>query len=133
MKISFADTFFYVALLDVRDQHHERVNAHLREHDDFHVTTRWVLVELANALAGTAFRLAAARLISRLESDADTMVVKSNDELYERGLKLYIERPDKDWSLTDCISILVMQEHQITEALTRDRHFEQAGFRPVFA
>jgi len=51
----------------------------------------------------------------------------------ERGLKLYTERPDKDWSLTDCISFVVMEEHGIIEALTGDHHFEQAGFKPVFA
>ena len=45
-----------------------------------------------------------------------------------RGVALYAERPDKDWSLTDCISFVVMRTMDITEALTGDRHFEQAGF-----
>jgi hypothetical protein len=46
----------------------------------------------------------------------------------ERGWALYADRPDKYWSLTDCISFVVMKDHQITEALTGDHHFEQAGF-----
>ena len=48
--------------------------------------------------------------------------------LMDRGLAIFAERQDKDWPLTDCISFVVMQEQGITEALTGDRHFEQAGF-----
>ena len=46
----------------------------------------------------------------------------------EEGLGLYESRPDKEWSLTDCISFVVMKKEGIVEALTEDRHFEQAGF-----
>ncbi len=45
----------------------------------------------------------------------------------------YGGRPDKEWSLTDCISFVVMQDEQIIEALTADRHFEQAGFKVLLA
>jgi predicted nucleic acid-binding protein len=45
-----------------------------------------------------------------------------------RGIQLYDSRPDKQWSLTDCISFVVMQDRGIVEALTGDHHFEQAGF-----
>ncbi len=54
-------------------------------------------------------------------------------DLYHRGLNLYGDRPDKEWSLTDCISFAVMSEQHIVEALTRDRHFKQAGFVALFA
>jgi hypothetical protein len=50
---------------------------------------------------------------------------------FDAGMELYADRPDKDWSLTDCISFVVMQERGITDALTGDRHFEQAGFRAL--
>lgn len=53
--------------------------------------------------------------------------------LFDRGIELYNARDDKDWSLTDCISFVVMEEHGIKEALTGDRHFEQAGFRALLA
>ena len=80
----------------------------------------------------TPFQMTAG-FLQDMESDPDTIIVKHNDDLYHKGLKLYAERPDKDWSLTDCISFVVMREHQITEALTGDHHFEQAGFKAFFA
>jgi uncharacterized protein len=98
------------------------------------VTTRWVLAEAANALGGTSsLRRQVTILLNDLEQDASTVIIKPSDELYLRGLQLFSTRPDKDWSLTDCISFVVMQEHCIAEALTRDRHFEQAGFKAIFA
>jgi hypothetical protein len=55
-------------------------------------------------------------------------MIPATQELFDRGVALYESRPDKEWSLTDCISFVVMADHGITEALTGDRHFEQAGF-----
>ena len=63
-----------------------------------------------------------------LTADPATQIVASSADLWKRGRSLYASRPDKDWSLTDCISFVVMQEHGLTEALTADHHFEQAGF-----
>jgi hypothetical protein len=51
--------------------------------------------------------------------------------LFDARVALYGERMDKDWPLTDCISFVVMQREGITDALTGDRHFEQAGFVPL--
>jgi len=51
--------------------------------------------------------------------------------IFAGGLDLYRERPDKDWSLTDCISFVIMRQQQITDALTADLHFVQAGFRAL--
>jgi uncharacterized protein len=55
-------------------------------------------------------------------------IIKANDALFQAGMNLYRNRPDKGWSLTDCISFVVMREHAVQEALTGDHHFEQAGF-----
>ena len=60
-------------------------------------------------------------------------ILPATEELFERGIKLHRERPDKEWSLTDCISFVVMQDEQLIEALPADRHFEQAGFKPLLA
>ncbi len=55
-------------------------------------------------------------------------LISIDEELYEAGWKLYAKRPDKDWGIVDCISFIVMQRQGITEALTTDKHFKQAGF-----
>lgn len=133
MTSRFADTWFYIALLDRDDQHHQRVRRFISENDDIYVTTRWVLAEAANALGSTPLRRQVTILLNDLEQDASTVVIKPSDELYARGLQLFTTRPDKGWSLTDCISFVVMQEHRMTEALTADHHFQQAGFQAVFA
>lgn len=54
-----------------------------------------------------------------------------SEQLYAQALRLYRERPDKEWSLTDCVSLIVMRERNMTEALTADEHFQQAGFRAL--
>lgn len=133
MTTRFADTFFYLSLIDERDEHHQRVVEFIRASRDFMVTTRWVLVETANALARTSLRNEVVDLLRTLEDDPDVIVLGPSDDLYEQGLDLYARRPDKAWSLTDCISFVVMEAHHLTEALTGDHHFQQAGFKPVFA
>ncbi len=133
MTTRFADAWFYIALLDRDDQHHHRVREFTIANDDIYVTTRWVLAEVANALGGTSLRKQVTVLLNDLEQDPSTVIIKPSDALYLRGLQLFSTRPDKNWSLTDCISFVVMEEHRLTEALTGDRHFEQAGFNAVFA
>lgn len=66
--------------------------------------------------------------MARLRGNVNTPVLPTSAELFDAGLALYPARPDKEWSLTDCTSFVVMQREGITEALTDDHHFEQAGF-----
>jgi predicted nucleic acid-binding protein len=66
-----------------------------------------------------------------LRSESTVKIIPSNAELFAAGVKLYAERPDKEWSLTDCISFVIMQQEGLSDALTGDRHFEQAGFRAL--
>lgn len=133
MRSIFADTWFFIAWLDPDDARHQEALDWLEKSSDFIITTRWVLTELANALGGTPLRRCTATLLQSIETDPFFTVIQASDNLYLRGLKLYASRSDKNWSLTDCISFVVMQEQEITEALTGDHHFEQAGFRPLFA
>lgn len=131
MKGMFADAFFYVACLNRADQHHEKVMAFARRPLGRIVTTRWVLMELADALAASASRSRVAAFVRRLELDAQTTVIEASPTLFQRGLSLYDERPDKQWTLTDCISFVVMADEGLTDARTGDHHFEQAGFRAL--
>jgi len=66
-----------------------------------------------------------------LQGDANVEIVPLARPLIERAMKLYSERPDKEWGLTDCASFVVMEDRGIREALTADEHFQQAGFRAL--
>jgi len=130
MKRAFADTGYYLALLNARDQHHGAAAAAAREWTRF-VLTDFVLVEVGNAVAASARRGTFPRLVRHLRQDPDTVVIPVSRELLAAGVDLYERRPDKDWSLTDCISFVVMDEEGLSDALTADHHFEQAGFRAL--
>ena len=71
------------------------------------------------------------QVLTRLRSESDATIIDPTPELFELGCRFYIARPDKKWSLTDCISFIVMEREYMTDALTADRHFEQAGFRTL--
>jgi len=131
MKAVFAGTAFFVALINSRDQYHERaveLNAVLEYPL---LTTAWILLELANALSASRFRPRFERVLHGLRTVPNVEIIPANSALFERGCKLYIDRSDKEWSLTDCISFEVMQERDLADALTADHHFAQAGFRPL--
>jgi hypothetical protein len=127
----FADTWFYLALFNARDAHHRRAVEFAAGFTGAVVTTQWVLTEVADAFAGTPQRRELRGKFGLLAGDAGTQIVGASPELFERGLALYEARPDKEWSLTDCISFVVMAEEGLTDALTGDRHFEQAGFKAL--
>lgn len=129
MTPRFADTFYYLALLHEEDASHERALALSESVVGPTLTTPWVLTEVADALAAPAQRPSFLRLLAALRADSACTVVPASQELFELGLDLYARRHDKEWSLTDCISFVVMRQHGVAEALTGDHHFEQAGFR----
>jgi uncharacterized protein len=133
MKTAFADTFYFLALLNRRDPYHARAIEASRIAGLNLITTEFVLLELADALCKPPLReefLAVCRLV---ETDPAFRLARATPELFQRGKRLYEERADKEWSLTDCISFVVMQDEEVREALTGDRHFEQAGFRALLA
>ena len=134
MRRGFADTHFYLALLNRRDSDHARAKEIFArgEFAEF-VTTTGVLLELADGMCGLAERARCIRFLDRLRGQPTTKVVELSDALVWRGYALYRTRPDKEWSLTDCISFVVMTDEGLTEALTGDRHFAQAGFTALLA
>ena len=131
MKSVFADTFYYIALLDAKDSAHERAVRATRELNSATVTTAWVLLELANALSASRHRTVFARFLDQLRASPNVIIYEAEKELFDRGVEIYRDREDKQWSLTDCISFVVMQREDLKEALTGDRNFEQAGFRAL--
>ena len=92
------------------------------------VTTEWVLTEVANFLHRPHEREAFVALVTTLRASREVVLLTSQEGLWQQGLNLYANRLDKEWSLTDCISFVVMTDRGIADALTGDHHFEQAGF-----
>jgi hypothetical protein len=114
MTAVFADTFFYLALLNPRDSAHQRALEFSDKLTAPLLSTEFVLVEIADALAAPAERPKFLELI-----------------LLGQGVELYRRRADKNWPLTDCISFVVMDNHGVVDALTGDAHFVQAGYRAL--
>ncbi len=127
----FVDTTGWLALANKGDHLHGRaaaLNQTLLSEGVFFITTDYVLTEVANGLGGLRYRSAAVRFIEAIFSSKRIRIVQIDAGLFRRGWRLYRERTDKEWGLTDCTSFSVMTEEGIREALSCDRHFEQAGY-----
>lgn len=129
--MKFADTNFILALLNPNDQWHLKATAVSRGLNERIVTTTWVLMELGDALSAGRHRPQFLRFIEKLATQPDWEVVPATAGLFDRAVELFRARPDKDWTLTDCSSFVVMNERNIADALTNDHHFEQAGFNAL--
>ena len=124
----FVDTFFFVALLSEGDRAHKRAINVLNGLRSRLLTTEWVLTEVGDAMADPTDRPKFLALVALLKKHPLVTIMAADGESFAQGLALYADRRDKRWSLTDCISFTVMRVRGLTEALTGDRHFEQAGF-----
>ena len=134
MSTVFADTGFWIALLNPRDSLHQKARELDASPEVEHVvTTEMVLTEFLNdaGARGRTLRNTASRFLDRLRDDAGVTVIPQTSDQFWKSAKVFAERADKGWSLTDCASFLVMQEKGVREALTHDRHFEQMGFRAL--
>ena len=130
----FLDTADAIALSSLSDDFHQRavqLAREIRAAETRLVTTRAIMLEIGNALSRQARRHAGIRLLAAHEVDSRVEIVRLSEQLYERAWLLFRERPDKEWGLTDCVSFIVMQDRGLTEALTTDEHFQQAGFQPL--
>jgi uncharacterized protein len=131
MRPVFADTSFYIAFVNPTDAGHDAAIDFVQHFRGKSVTTDYVLLEVGNWLARSGDRTVFLDLLKNLKADTDATILEGNHSLFESGLNLYAARLDKSWSLTDCTSFIVMQRLHLTEALTADHHFEQAGFKAL--
>ena len=131
MKPVLADTSYYVALLSDADENHSIAIEWSTNLLGRVVVTEYILVELASMLSGSQDRKLVASFIKQLLADETTVFVPASRSLFDQGLELFASRPDKRWSLVDCISFAVMKKRRLTDALTADHHFQQAGFRAL--
>ena len=124
----FIDTGYILALLNTADEHHGRATETSRQVMPPFLTTEAVLTEIGNALSRVRWRTLGYVTIQDLRTDPNIEVVPVDNALFERALALYGQRMDKEWGLTDCISFVVMQDRNLTQVLTTDRDFGQAGY-----
>jgi uncharacterized protein len=130
----FLDTNGWLALMNASDQLHQRADALWRElgrRGYSIVLTDWIIAETGNGLARTRARDHFSQVIDGVLKDPRCRVVFISAALLRRALHLYQARADKQWGLVDCASFVVMADEMMVEALTNDRHFDQAGFRPL--
>jgi len=135
MTAVFADTFYWVALADFSDSAHPRALAITAERAaSAIITTDEVLGEYLTffASAPETLRRQVAASVQRILANPVIRVIPQSRISFLSGLDLYAQRPDKGYSLVDCISMQTMRNEGLTEALTNDRHFEQEGFSALF-
>jgi predicted nucleic acid-binding protein len=128
----FLDTAYVQALLNIKDQYHvtaETLFVRVRNAREVWVTVA-VLIEIGNALA-RSYRKEASTFIKSCYTTPNMRIISVDVDLFQRAIELYQSRMDKTWGMTDCISFIVMQDQNLTDALTTDEHFQQAGFRAL--
>lgn len=128
METFFADSFFYKALLNKRDAAHQRTVDFLKGRRFRSVTTEFVVTEVGDDLCRDAARAAFLAWLDQLRQDGLVRIVPATTTLLGEGIEHFRRHKDKHWGLTDCVSFVIMASEGISEALTGDRHFEQAGF-----
>jgi uncharacterized protein len=124
----FADTSVFVAYFAPRDRRYALARQFLLVETEPIVTTQWVIAELGNYLSERPGRTLFADFVNHLDQLERVTIIPADSQSFQAGMSLYARRPDKLWSLVDCISFETMTAHNIRAALTTDHHFEQAGF-----
>lgn len=133
-RTAFLDSAYLIALAIEPDALHSAAQRWARraEAEAWSFVTTWaVMLEVGNALAKPQYREMAVSILNGFQEDPTIAVVPLNESLLNRAITLFAGRPDKSWSLTDCISFLAMEDAGIHAAFTHDEHFEQAGFRAL--
>jgi len=130
-KTIFVDTAAWIALLNKDDDLHlKAVVLHQRFMTQEYklITTDYILTELANGMSKIYMRRSAIELIERIRTSNRCEVIHVDERLFEKGWEMYKTYYDKEWSLTDCVSFIIMRERGVKRAFSPDYHFEQAGF-----
>jgi len=128
----FLDASYVITRLNAKDQYHQKANSlRNRVRNAAEVwTTEAVLIEIGNGLSAN-YRVEAANFIRLCYRTPNMRVVNVTTDLLADAVDLYHSRRDKTWGLTDCISFVVMNSNRISDALTADKHFAQAGFNAL--
>jgi predicted nucleic acid-binding protein len=133
MRRVFADTSYWIALMNPRDQIHAKAVSVTQQLSPVRIlTSEMVLAEALNSFSDAGpLRHAVGSMVQRLRSNRDVIIVPQTSEQFESALRRYKQTADKSWSLTDCASFQVMEAEQIQAALTHDQRYAQAGFETL--
>jgi len=130
----FWDTAAFVALGSADDELHDQaveISQALARRNSHILTTSAVLTEVANTFSKSSWRSLARQLVESVQQSVEmrlATIIHIDTALWQQGWSLFLTRPDKNWSMTDCLSFVVMQDRRLQRAFTSDHHFEQAGF-----
>ena len=133
MNVIYVDTSGWGNLVDTLQEFHaetKTIYLNAKQNGSRLVTTNYVIAELI-ALLSSPLRIPrtkSIKFIESIKSSALVDIIHIDENLDAKSWELLKNRADKNWSLVDCSSFIVMQENKIVEALTTDHHFEQAGF-----
>ena len=133
MKQVFADTGYWIALINPKDNWHTKAKSISNGLGQVViVTSEMVMTEFANYFAKqTMFRGTVAQVIYSIRKNSNVKLLPQTSRQFQSALEMYRSYADKEWSLTDCVSIQIMREQNIKEVLAHDQHFVQAGFEPL--
>ena len=130
----FIDTSYLIAILEPTDDRHEKAKTVSQSLGSIQqITSEMVLTELLNAFCtrGKFFRQMVLNVLEDLSSDPNIEIIPQSSELFEQACRYYKQRLDKEYSLTDCASMVIMRERGIDKVLTHDHHFQQEGFKAL--
>jgi predicted nucleic acid-binding protein len=128
---TFVDTSYFLALVNNRDQYHHLAQEASQKIQPPFMTSEAVLIEVGNTLSRPPARNLGKRVLQEIFDDPDIEIVTIDHQIFDEAVALYTSRVDKTWGLTDCTSFVIMKRYGLSEALTTDKHFEQAGFRSL--
>lgn len=131
MKTVLVDTHYWIAIINPKDQWHQKAVKFQKTYPQLRlVTTEAVLIETLNYFSsyGYQFRRISAQVIRTIIDNDTTIIIPQTETLFLAALSLYEKRLDKGYSMVDCLSMVVMKEQKIVEVLTHDKHFTQEGF-----
>jgi predicted nucleic acid-binding protein len=128
---TFIDTSFLIAAVIENDELHRRALSWRAMLRGTFITSEFVLLEAGDGLSKPSRRSFAADIFLDIRNDPTIEIIRLDSVWLERGIRLFRARNDQEWGLTDCISFEIMRDHGVTEALTHDHHFEQAGFKAL--
>lgn len=134
MKSLFVDAGYLIALEASDDQHHKDATQHwrkLRKSLPALLTTSYVFDEVVTFFNNRRRHDKAAEVGNRLIESPSIELIHVDKEVFYEAWKYLQQHDDKAYSLTDCVSFVVMKQRRVNTALTFDRHFKQAGFETL--